>query len=118
MALVGIYPNIQSFDLGFSQKYVNKPEGDAKTEVVQNPAEIHMGSNALSIHTGKGPWSVPLNFPFGKNDITSYQGFSFFIKATEGEPPKELYVQLCDEPELSAPVTTCLLYTSPSPRDS
>ena len=106
VALVGIYPNIQSFDLGVSPKGVNKPEGDAQTEVVQNPPEIHKGSNVLCIRTGKGPWSVPLYFPFGKNDITSYQGFSFFIKATEGEPPKELYVQLCDEPELTAPVTT------------
>jgi hypothetical protein len=106
VALVGIYPSIQSFDIGVSQKNINKPEGDAQIEVVQNPAEIHKGSNALCIHTGKGPWTIPLNFPFGKNDITSYQGFSFFIKATEGEPPKELYVQLCDEPELNAPVTT------------
>ena len=40
------------------------------------------------------------------NDITSYQALTFRIKADEGPAPDEIYVQICDRPELTAPVST------------
>lgn len=112
VGVAGIYPKIVSYDAwpqtlnpkAPKARYVT--EGDVKAELVENPPEIHGGIPALRIQTGQGPWSVNIPIGFDQRDITSYQGLAFWIKATEGVPPGEIFVQLRDHPELAAPVTT------------
>ncbi|MDD5351128.1 MAG: hypothetical protein PHQ12_13035, partial [Chthoniobacteraceae bacterium] len=107
VGVVGIYPKILSYDLWARNTPQKLPtEGDVAVATTENPPKIHGGTPALQIQVKKGPWSVAMRFPFGHSDITSYQGLSFWVKATEGTPPAEIYVQLRDKPTLTAPVTT------------
>ena len=112
VGIAGIYPKVLSYDLWAktlnpkSAKTKFEIDGDVKVEETSNPPEIHGGTLALRIQANKGPWSVAVPIYPGKGDFTSYQGLSFYIRASEGKPPGEINLQLRDHPELSAPVTT------------
>jgi len=106
VAVAGIYPLIQSYDMKWGNMRAGEgTEGDVKAEII--PAtEGPKGGRFLSIQAGHGPWSVILQIPYGRGDFSSYEGLSFSVKAKDGNPPAELYLQLRDAPELSEPVTT------------
>jgi hypothetical protein len=110
VGIVGLYPKIQSTVLsGYYQNWMSySVDGDVKAEPRPNPKGIHeQPTSSLCIHTGRKPWSVLLNMaPWCGGDITGYESFSFGIRAGDGAPPKELYVQLRDIPNLSEAITT------------
>ncbi len=66
----------------------------------------HKGDVAVRLTTPKGPWTVHFKTAYNRHDVGSYAGLSFYIRVDNGEPPKELYLQLRDEPEFSPPTTT------------
>gem|GEM_PF-587217 len=108
VGVVGIYPKIES--KVFWGRYHDiqcTTEGDVTTESVPNPEKLHKGvTKSLSIHAGHGPWSVTFDIAPWDGDITGYQKLSFGLRVSDGTPPKKLYLQLCDNPTLSAPTTT------------
>lgn len=106
VGLAAIYPKIESYDLWAKifDKAVFYTKGDVAADVIPGPPGVPNGGTNLCVKTGKGPWSVFLRFPWGRNDITGYQALTFRIRAGEGPVPEEIYVQLRDSPELTAPV--------------
>ncbi|MDD5351439.1 MAG: hypothetical protein PHQ12_14605, partial [Chthoniobacteraceae bacterium] len=108
VGIASVYPKITTFGLWDrgSGKGIFSIEGDAKAELVPSAAGKPNAAPSLCVQTGKGPWSVLLRVPFGRSDITGYQAVAFKIKSEEGKSPGEVYVQLRDTPELTAPVTT------------
>ena len=108
VGVIDIYSPI--VDLTFwdknAKKIAAKTVGPATVTAAPNPAEIHNGVMALRADTQPGSWSVLMNAPYNKHDINGYEAVSFWIRVSDGAPPKELYVQLADEPEFSAPTTT------------
>ena len=106
VGIAAIYPKLESYDLWGKKfdKAVFYTKGDVTVEVVPSPPGIPNGSSTLCIKTGKEPWSVFLRFPWGRNDITGYQALAFGIKTADGPAPEEVYAQLRDSPELTAPV--------------
>jgi len=90
-------------------------ENGAKAEPFLNPLapnqpayapRRHKGDVAVRLTVPKGPWTVHFKTAYNRHDIDSYAGLSFFIKLEAGEAPKEIYLQLRDEPEFSPPTTT------------
>ncbi|MDD5262293.1 MAG: hypothetical protein PHD76_10655 [Methylacidiphilales bacterium] len=110
VGVVGLYPEVQSWVFWgyYHDKIAVKAEGDITTESVPNPNELHKGpTGALRIHAGHGPWSISIDIPpWSGGDITGYEALSFGVRSADGPPPKELYVQLRDAPELSEATTT------------
>ena len=80
--------------------------GTVAAQGAPNPAEIHNGSMAMKVDAKPGAWSVGVRIPRGQNDITSYEGISFWVRVSDGAPPPQLYLQIADRPEFSAPTTT------------
>ena len=108
VAVLGIYPLLKDFDL-WSKNGGNIAadcNGQVKVRPVLNPPAIHSGSSALRLDAAKGPWTVEVEVPARTRDFTSYGALSFWIKAADGQPPKDLSVQLRDQPEFSDPTTT------------
>jgi hypothetical protein len=108
VGVVGVYRLLKDFDLwNRNGTDINAAtDGAIKARPVYNPAIVHKGSQALRLDADKGGWSVTLSLTRSMQDLTSYGAFSFWMKAGGGEPPKELYLQLRDEPEFSEPTTT------------
>ena len=106
VGLAAIYPKIEGYDLWNKNfdKAVFSTKGDVAADVVPGPPGTPDGGTNLCVKTGKGPWSVFLRIPWGRNDITGFQALTFRIRAGEGPVPEEIYVQLRDSPELTAPV--------------
>jgi hypothetical protein len=61
---------------------------------------------ALCADTQPGAWTLKISPPWNQHDITSYGAISFWIRASAGTPASELYLQLVDAPEFTAPTTT------------
>lgn len=111
VGVAGIYPKVQSVVLsGYWSGWMSfSVEGDVKAEPVPNLKELHENqpTTALAIHPGHGPWAIHLNTaPWSGGDITGYEAFSFGIRSKDGTPPKELYMQLRDTPDLAEEITT------------
>jgi Sortilin, neurotensin receptor 3, len=112
VGVLGIYSKISDLTFWDSNPKANpkdiavKIQGSVTAEAAPNPAEIHNGGMALRADTKPGSWSVLMMAPYDKSDITSYEAISFWIRTSDGTAPKELYLQLADEPRLSAPTTT------------
>jgi len=66
----------------------------------------HKGDVAVRLTVPKGPWTVHFKTPYNRKSIDSYAGLAFFARVDSGPAPKELYLQLRDEPEFSPPTTT------------
>jgi len=81
-------------------------QGPATAEAEPDPAQTPKSPAILHAETQPGSWSVKMKVPYDKRDITGYAAVSFWIKAGDGSPPKELYVQLADDPVLSATTVT------------
>ena len=81
-------------------------QGTVTAQAVADAAQTQKSLMVLRADTQPGSWSVKMKAPYNERDITSYAAVSFWIKAGDGTPPKELYVQLADEPILSAPTVT------------
>jgi hypothetical protein len=90
-------------------------ENGAKAEAFTNPLapgqpsyapRLHKGDIGVKLTTPKGPWKVHFKVAYNRHDVASYAGLSFYVRVDNGDPPKELYVQLLDEPEFSPPTTT------------
>ena len=90
-------------------------ENGAKAEPFLNPLapgqpsyapRRHKGDVAVRLTVPKGPWTVHCKMAYNRHDIDSYAALSFFIRLDDGSAPKELDVQLRDEPEFSPPTTT------------
>lgn len=109
VGVVGIYPKLESFDFWNDIRGFNaEVEGDVKAAAVANPRPevASKGDCALRIEAHHGSWSVIVRTPYSRGEITGYQGLAFWIKADGGQAPKDLFVQLRDEGQLTAPVTT------------
>jgi hypothetical protein len=90
---------------GTKANVVTSTEGDVTVEPGQNPREIHNGSAALRINAPKGPWSVHFKMPWPAWNTTSYEAVAFWIRMTDGRPPKELYLRFKDAPKFSDATT-------------
>jgi hypothetical protein len=108
VGVLGIYPLLKDFDI-WSQNGGNIAadcEGEVKVRPVLNPPNVHKGTGALRLDAAKGSWSVSINVPWQVRDFTSFGAVSLWIRASGGEPPREMYAQLRDEPEFSDATTT------------
>jgi len=113
VGVTGIYPQIEDFDL-LDERGGNlispRCEGDVTAQSLQippkNPKAYNRPSWELQIDAKKGPWSILLSPAYNRHDISSHAALAFWIKKGDGTPPKELYVQLRDSPELSEPTFT------------
>ncbi len=83
-----------------------KTDGTVTAKAASNPAEIHNATMALCADTQPGAWTLKISPPWNQHDITSYGAISFWIRASAGTPASELYLQLVDAPEFTAPTTT------------
>lgn len=117
VGVVDVYPRLKNYYFWAymwdspAQTFKNikvEKEGDVTVEPVGNPETFKFKRSicALRIESHRGPWSVLVPVPYMKDNFTSYQALSFWIKAANGQTPKNVYVQLRDVPSLAAPVTT------------
>ena len=67
---------------------------------------LHKGDVAVRLQVPKGPWTVHFKMAYDKHNIDGYPGLSLYLRLEAGDAPKELYLQLRDEPEFSPPTTT------------
>ena len=90
-------------------------EGDAKVEPFLNPLEpgqpgyaphLHHGDVAVRVKAPKGAWTIHFKAPYNRLDISSHTALSIYLRKETGSPPKELSLQLRDQPAFSPPINT------------
>ena len=67
---------------------------------------LHHGDVAVRIKAPKGTWTVHFKAPYNRLDISSHAALSLYLRTDTGAAPKQLYLQLRDQPAFSPPITT------------
>ena len=90
-------------------------EGGVTAEPFLNPLapkqpsyapRLHQGDVAVRLTVSNGPWAMHFKMAYNRQDIESSVAIAFYLRLDGGAAPKELYLQLRDDPDFSPPTTT------------
>jgi hypothetical protein len=90
-------------------------EGGVTVEPFLNPLEkdqpayaphLHHGDVAVRVKAPKGAWTVHFKAPYNRLDISSHTALGLYLRTDTGSAPKQLYLQLRDQPAFSPPIDT------------